>query len=183
MLYLGSNIPKLKLLSVRHAGQIGTVLSPIINPDNLHIDGFYCETLHSQEPLVLLDMFIRDFSPNGIIIDDHTDLGHPDELVRLQSVLKISYSLPGKKVVASGKTIGKITDYSIETKSLYIKKLYAQPYVWRNPKASTLTFDRSSIIEVTDTRITVRGPEEEQKSKLRLQMPYSMPAKTSLISE
>jgi hypothetical protein len=186
MLFLSTKITTLPLLSIRTSGRIGTVLEPIINPHNLHIDGFYCQVPHSKERLVLLDMHIRDFSPNGIIIDDHHSLSEPTDLVRLKPVLDINFELENKIVLVGKKKVGKIIEYAVDRDSLFIQKLYTQPPVWQSINQNRLVFDRTSVIEVTDTHILVKGPEEKVKVKQKTTVPKfsaSYSANTSLTNE
>lgn len=166
MLLLSARLHNIPLLSVRTGARIGTVLAPIINPNNLHIDAFWCETVHSKSNVILLDMDIREFSMKGIIIDDHLGLSDPEDLVRLKTVLEIDYNLIGKSTMASKRKLGKVSDYAIDTASLFIQKIYVQPPVWKSGlDGNKLTFDRISVIEVTDTHIVVSGPEEKATKK------------------
>lgn len=186
MLYLSSQIINLPVLSIRSSARIGTVLGPIINPHNLHIDGFYCKAIHQNQQLVLLDMNIREFNPRGIAINDHNELSEPSDLVRLKSVLDLKFKLIDKRVLSVKKNIGKIAEYAIDKESLFIQKLYVSPPVWRNINQSRLIFDRKSVIEVTDTHITVSSPEETKKAPQKTAVPkfsanYS--ANNSLTSE
>ena len=159
MLYLSTKLYNIPLLSIRSGGRIGTVLKPIINPHNLHIDGFYCQIVQSNEPVILLDINVRDLSARGIIIDDHVDLSTPDELIRLKPVLDMNYQLEDKLALVNKKKIGKIVEFAIDDKSLFIQKFYVQPRVWSSLKQDGLTLDRQSIIEVTDTYVSFKVPE------------------------
>ena len=166
MLYLSTKLQNIPLLSIRSGGRIGTVIGPIINPHNLHIDGFYCQIVQVQEPVILLDINVRDITGKGIIIDDHVDLSTPDELVRLKSVIDLRFTIEDKQALVNKKKIGKVIEYAIDVKSLFIQKLYVQPPVWSSFKQERLTFDRVSIIEVTDSYIAFRGPEVTEKAKI-----------------
>jgi len=186
MLYLSTRLSNLPLISIRSSGRIGTVIEPIINPHNLHIDGFYCQSAHAKDKLVLLDMHIRDLSNRGIIIDDHRNLSEKEELIRLQPVIELKFKLIDIAVLVGKKKVGKVAEYAIDVESLFIQKLYVQPPVWQSINQNRLTFDRSSVIEVSDTHIIVSGPEEKANSKSKASLPnlaanYS--ASTSLIKE
>jgi uncharacterized protein YrrD len=187
MLLLSTKLHNIPLISVRSGVRIGTVLSPIINPHNLHIDAFWCEVVNSKTNKILLDMDIRDFSIKGVLIDDHLGLSDPDELVRLSAILELEYIIEGKTVLASKHKIGKVADYAIDHQSLYIQKLYVQPSVWKvNIGGTRLTFDRASVIEVTDTHVVVSGPEEKVTAAVSLNSNTSLAnysASTSLMSE
>lgn len=187
MLLLSTRLQNIPLISVRSGVRVGTVLSPIINPHNLHVDAFWCETVHSKTNKVLLDMDIRDFSIKGVLIDDHLSLSDPEELVRLSAILELDYKLEGKAVIASKRKIGKVTTYAIDHGGLFVQKLYVQPPVWKSNLAGTkLTFDRTSVIEVTDTHIVVAGPEEKVSNRASLGSKANLAgysASTSLMSE
>lgn len=159
MLYLSTRLNDLPLLSLRSSGRIGTILRPIINPHNLHIDGFWCQLSNTSAEQILLDMSVRDISSRGLIINDHQDISDAGELIRLQPVLDIQYSLIGKQVIANKKKLGKIIEYAIDIESLFIQKFYVQPPVWQSINQHRLTFDRASIIEITDKTVVVNGPE------------------------
>lgn len=188
MLLLSTKLNNIPLVSVRSGARIGTILGPIINPNNLHIDAFWCQTINSTTPKVLLDTDIREFSMKGVLINDHLGLSDPDELVRLSSVLDIKYKLEGKAVIANKRKLGKLAEYAVDVSSLFIQKLYVQPSVWKGSIAGTrLTFDRGSVLEVNDTQIIVSGPEQKVDNAVSLKASgglatYSS-ASTSLMSE
>jgi len=165
MLILASKFTAVPILSLRVGGRIATTVAAIINPNNLHIDGFYCQPGNQKEQLILLDMHIRDLAHKGIIIDDHNVLSEPDDLVRLKEILDINYSLIGKNVLVNKKKVGKVRDYSFDQASLFIQKIYVQPSLWKTINLSDLIFDRKNILEVTDKYISFRGPEVAVREK------------------
>lgn len=186
MLFLSTKLQNMTLMMVRNGGRAGTVLRPIINPNNLHIDAFYCTSVHAKTEQVLLDIHIRDFSARGIIIDDYRNLSDPDELIRLKPIMDIDFKLEGKTVFAGKQKIGKVAEYAINMESLFVQKLYVQPPVWKGLNASRLVFDRQSVLEVTDSHIVVSGPEVKVNEKASLRVRGGIPnysANTSLISE
>src|SRR5579862_3565554 len=95
MLQLSNTIVNRPVLSLRTGTTIATALSPVINPNNLKIEGFYCEDVRKQQ-LILLPQDIRDIIPQGIVVNDEDVLSEPDELVRLKDVLALNFVLIGK---------------------------------------------------------------------------------------
>lgn len=174
MLYLSTKLSNFPLLSIRTGGRIGSVLEPIINPHNLHLDGFYCKAPQSQKPLILLDIFVREISPRGLIIDDHNNLSEPEELVRLQPILDLRFNLINKAVLCGKKRLGKVAEYAIDKDGLFIQKLYVQPPVWQSIKQDRLVISRNCVLEVTDSYIKVSGPEEKAKNKNVIKAPRLM---------
>lgn len=167
MLYLGSKLHNTAVFSIRSAGRIGTATQPIINPNNLHIDGFYANALNKKNNGVILDVDIRELTTKGLIINDHKDITDPEDLIRLKPIIDINFKLISKPVYANNKKIGKISDYAVDTKSLFITKLHIQPTLFNSLKHSHLIIDRKSVIEVTDKHIIVKGPEQKSKSGVK----------------
>src|SRR5262249_12539712 len=69
MLQLSGMLLKQPILSLRTSAEVAVVQSPIINPNNLKIEGFYCVT-SDRNLRVLLEQDIRDALPQGIVIND-----------------------------------------------------------------------------------------------------------------
>jgi len=186
MLFFGSKLHNLDLFSVRSSGRIGTASEPIINPHNLHIDGFYAHAMSGQNEGVIVDIDIRDFSIKGIIINNHEDISDPADLVRLKPIIELDFKMIGKTVYENKRKIGKVVDFAVDTDSLFIRQFYVQPSLLKSMGTSQLVFDRQSIVEVTDTKIVVSGPEvkDSQKASQTFQSSPSLSsASTSAISE
>lgn len=185
MLILGTSLLNKPLISIRLGGAIGYVREPIINPHNLHIDGFYCPTSEKDNGIIL-DMDVREMSGKGLIIDDHLNISNEDELVRLKDIIKLKFTLIGKPVYSGRTKLGRITDFAIDSKSLFVVKLYAQPSILKSVKTDRLIFDRSQIVEITDHKVVVSGPDEKQFSifgqKIQSAASFNS-ASTSSISE
>lgn len=130
-------------------------MAPVVNPNNLKIEGFYCKgSLRKQTILVAQD--IRDILPQGIVVNDEDVLTDAGELVRLQSVISLNFELLGKPVETTDKQrLGKVSDYATETDSLIIKKLYVTQPIYRNFSGGNLGIDRTQIVEITDKKVIV----------------------------
>ena len=156
MLQLSSMLINRPVLSLRTGTEVATALEPIINPNNLKVEGFYCQDSRSREELVLVSQDVREMMPRGLVINDHDALVLPQDLVRLKDVLGTNFVLMGKQVVTvGGRKVGKVSDYSIDTDSMYIQKIYVTQSILKSFTGSSLGIDRSQIIEITDRRIVV----------------------------
>lgn len=156
MLQLSGMIINHPLLSLRTGTQIGMVLTPIINPNNLKIEGFICHDDATRKQLILVAQDIRDVLPQGIVVNDQDVLTEPEELVRLKDVIGINFELIGKRVETTDKTkLGKVSDYAIETTSMYIQKMYVTQSIFKNFGTSNLGIDRTQIAEINDKKIVV----------------------------
>ena len=147
---------KRPVLSLRTGTQVATALAPIINPNNLKIEGFLCKSSNFKEPAVLITQDIRDILPQGIAVNDEDVLSAADELVRLKNVIDINFELLGKHVETTAKQkLGKVSDYATETGSMFIKKIYVAQPIYKNFSGGNLGIDRTQIVEITNKKIVV----------------------------
>lgn len=156
MLQLSATFNDRPVLSLRTGAVVAKVVTPIINPDNLKIEGFFCEDRYDKNMLVLLTQDIRDSLPTGYVINDHDVLADPTELVRLRRVLELSFNPIGKRVVTVSKEkVGKVSDYATDSSSMYIQKLYATRSILKSLTGGSLSIDRTQINEVTPKEIII----------------------------
>lgn len=146
------------VLSLRTGSTVATTGSPIINPNNLKIEGFYCiDAEDRKKTVVLLYQDIRDILAQGFVINDYDVLAEPSELVRLKDVLAIQFNIMGKSVVTVSKEkVGKVSDYATELETMYIQKLYLTQSLLKNITGGALVIDRSHIVEITDKKIVIQ---------------------------
>lgn len=167
MLQLSSALLNIPVMSLRTGGQVALAELPIINPNNLKIEGWYCDDHFSKEKLILLTQDIREIVPQGFAVDDHDVLSPPEELIRLQSILELNFALLGKQVITNHRRrVGKVTDYATDTSSLIIQKLYVSQPIYKNITGGNLTIDRSQIIEITDRYVKIRDVDEKVANPL-----------------
>jgi len=156
MLQLSGSLLNKPILSLRTGQQVGTILEPIINPNNLKIEGFYCSDRFEKGEFVLLYQDIRDIVAQGFVVDDHDVLTAPEELVRLKDILTINFQLIGKPVITTAKErIGKISDYATEIETMYIQKIYVAQSMFKNFAGGNLGVERNQINEITDKKIII----------------------------
>jgi len=135
---------------------VATITAPIINPNNLKIEGFYCQDSFDKKELVLLYQDIRDIMPDGYVINDHDVLAEAGELVRLKKVMELNFELIGKQVVTTSKQkVGKVSDYATELETMYVQKIYVSQSILKNFTGGSLSVDRNQINEITPRRIII----------------------------
>lgn len=156
MLQLSKSLHNVPVLSLRTGSPVATALEPIINPNNLKIEGFYCEDIFDKTELILLYRDIRDVLSDGFVVDDHESLVEPDELIRLKDILDSRFELLGKPIeTTSNEKVGKVSDYAAETTTMYIQKIYASQSFLKNITGGSLSIDRTQIVEITSKRVVV----------------------------
>lgn len=169
MLQLSNALLNKSVLSLRTGTPIAQILGPIINPDNLKIEGFYCDDRFEKKHLVLLYQDIREVLPKGYVVNDHDVLTDPDELVRLKKVMDINFELIGKQVVTTEKQkIGKVSDYATEIETMYIQKIYVAQSILKSFTGGALSIDRNQVNEITPRRVII--------NELTSSSPVSAPA-------
>ncbi len=156
MLQLSASLLNKSVLSLRTSAPVATIIGPIINPDNLKVEGFYCQDRFDKQQLVLLCQDIRDVLPQGYVVNDHDVLAEPEELVRLQKVMELDFQLIGKPVVTLSKVkVGKVSDYAVETETMFIQKIYVAQSILKSLTGGSLSVDRTQINEITPRRIII----------------------------
>jgi sporulation protein YlmC with PRC-barrel domain len=172
MLQLSKALLNRPVLSLRTGGIIATALRPVINPNNLKVEGFYCSDRFSKGTLILLSQDIRDMLPQGFVVDDHDVLAKPEELIRLKEVLDVNFELMDKQVVtANKKRVGKINDYAADSETLYIQKLYVGQSLLKSLSTGQLSVDRNQIVEITNRKIVINDPLQGVKNNVTATAP------------
>jgi sporulation protein YlmC with PRC-barrel domain len=156
MLLLSNALLNKPVMSLRTGGQIATALAPVINPNNLKIEGFYCEDRFTKEVLVLVSSEIRDIIDQGFVVNDHDALAAEDEIVRLKDIFDLRFELLGKPVVTTSREkVGKVNDFAADNQTLYIQKLYVGQSLLKSLSTGQLSVDRNNIIEITNRKIVI----------------------------
>jgi len=154
MLILSEALSDKPVLSLQTGAPVGTTTGTIINPNNLKIEGFYCQDRFENKQLILLTQDIRDILPQGIVVNDHHALTDPSEIIRLKDIMQLGFALIGKPVYTMGKQkIGKIADYATDHESLYIQNLYVARSILKSLNPGQLSIDRTNIVEIPNPTI------------------------------
>ncbi|MBX4201534.1 hypothetical protein KW803_01385 [Candidatus Saccharibacteria bacterium] len=155
MLKLSSTLLNQPVMSLRTGSQIGLAQTPIINPHNLKIMGWWCSGPGGQRQ-ILLSEDVRESLTDGLAVNDEDDLSDPADLVRHKEILEVNFDLLDKQVRTKRQKLGKVSDYSYND-GMFIQKLYvARPLHKVFTSEDTLIIDRQQILEVTDRFILVR---------------------------
>lgn len=153
-------------MSLQTGVQIAQTSRPIIDPRDLTIVAFYCEGPRLDvNPAILHIEDIREFSNLGFIVDSAQVIMSPNDLVRLQQVIGFNFALDDKLVVDdAGRKIGKVSNYSLDSRSFYIMQIYAQPTIWSAWNTAEVVISRQQIIQIDDAKIIVKSPTIPKKA-------------------
>ena len=156
MLQLSASLINKNVLSLRTGAPIATVVAPIFNPNNLKIEGFYCQDRFDKRELILLYQDIRDTLPSGYVVDDHEVLVEANELIRLKDVIELNYELIGKHVETIAKEkVGKVSDYATEMETMFVQKIYVSQSILKSLTGGSLSIDRTQVNEITSKKVII----------------------------
>jgi sporulation protein YlmC with PRC-barrel domain len=156
MLQLSSTYYDRPILGLRTGGPIGHALNPVINPNNLKIEGWYATARSERASYIVPIGEVRDIIHKGIVVNDHSSLTHTEDLVRLKSIIDLGFEIIGKQVFTESKRkLGKVADYAVDDQTMQIKKLYVNQSLLKNLSMQQLIIDRNQIIELNDKRVVV----------------------------
>lgn len=156
MLILSQDYYNKSVLSLRTGGEIGKALAPVINPNTLKIEGWYATARGEKEEYILLVSEVREAIGKGLVVDDHSALTLESDMVRLKDIVALRFELTDKQVsTESGKKLGKIGDFAVDSQSNFIKKLYVNPPLLKGLTSGQLLIDRLAIVEITNRKIVV----------------------------
>ena len=153
---MGQQLIGKQILSIQIGRPIAVTNEPIINPNNLKIEGWHATDIGTKSRVILLSQDIRDILLNGFAVNDYNSLTPKDELIRLKPVMDQDFNLINKKVSTTRHIrLGKISDYAIDKDSLYIQKLYVSQPIYKNFSGGALIIDRNQIVKITNQAIIV----------------------------
>jgi sporulation protein YlmC with PRC-barrel domain len=156
MLQLSATLINKNILSLRTGEVIASVTAAIFNPNNLKVEGFYCQDKFSKKELILVYQDIRDIVPKGYVVNDFDVLVEAEDLVRLKDVLELNYQILGKTVqTTSKKKVGKVVDYATEMETMFVQKIYVGQSIIKSFNGGSLSIDRSQVNEITPSKIII----------------------------
>lgn len=168
MLVYSSKLIGTAVLSVQSGAPVGYVSKIIVNPDNLTVVALILDgPLLARSTANLLDISsIREYSTYGIVIDTIDELVEPDEIIRLNDIIKLNFNLINLKVeTKKGSKLGKVVDYTITNDNFDIKQLIVRRPIIKSLIDPELTIPKSEVVEVNDYKIIVKDEEDTIKTK------------------
>lgn len=112
--------------AVDSQSRIGEIREIFIDPNNGKIMGFLVKMDGLLGPTRALSfMDIKDWDPNGIVTETEENLVEPSEIVRIKKLIEKNIILLGMKAeTESGKSLGKVENFLIDTQTETVVKYY-----------------------------------------------------------
>ena len=166
MLVANTRLIGTKVLSVQTGAPIGQIVKPIVDPSTFKIIAFELAGPLIREANYLTTDSIREYSHFGMVADSIDELVSPSDVVRLEDVLSLDFSLPGLKVeTKKGSKLGHILDFTISSDDYMVAQIIVKRPLIKSFNDSTLVISRKEIVEVTDYKIIVKDEESTLKSR------------------
>ncbi len=169
MLVSSEHLINYPVLSLHTSGMIARTSEIIIDPNTLKIVGFFVtgpETGNGEFGDILQVNDIREFSNIGMVIDSIDELVSANDVVKLQKILNLNFSLIGKKVESKkGTKLGKVVNYTFSPDDYSICQLLVQRPLMKSFIDPELTISRNEIVNIDDDKIIVK--DEEKKIRER----------------
>ena len=154
------------VLSLHVGGMIAKTNEIIIDPNDLKIAAFRLEgpQIGGDVGDYLQENRIREYSSMGMVVDSLDDFVDANDVVSLQKILGLNFSLVGMKVVTKkGTKLGKVSDYTVNTEGFMVQQLIVQRPIMKAFLDPELVIGRSEVVEINDHAIVVR----DEESKIR----------------
>ena len=169
MLLIGSKIIGASIMGLQTGARLATIKEPIIDPGNLKIIAYEVDgPLLAERPSFLRIADIRELSPVGMIIDSNDEFIGRNDVIVIDKLLDLNFNIIGINIIDdSGKKLGKVIDYIIETNSFYIQQLKVKQNFMINLTSTELLIHRTQIIEISNSTITVKSTKIKDKEPIK----------------
>lgn len=158
MYALASKLTPLPVLSLQTGATVAIVNGLVLDSTTLEVVALSCSVSgHAGPEIALMLRDVRELAPDCVIIDSEDELTEIDDIVRLKVLRGENFTLIRKPVVSDmGRKLGNIEDFTINTETNKVQKLYVKQSIVRSFFGSSLIIDRTQIVDVTPRQIVVR---------------------------
>lgn len=165
MLVYSDNLIGTPILSLQVSGPIGQISDIIVNPEGLKIIAFRISGPDKSANLLEISS-IREYSKFGMVIDSADELVGPNDIIKLQKVLELNFSLIGLKVETKKHTkLGKIINFTVTDTDFVVRQLIVKRPPIKAFLDPELTIPRNEIVEITDYEIIVKDEERTIRAR------------------
>ena len=168
MLIDASKLINFPVLSLHLGGLVAQVEREIVNPDNLKIMAFKVGGPIVRDDPEIGDLLetrdVREFSQLGMVVDSAEVFVKKGDVIKLDKVLKLNFSLFGLSVVTKkGSKLGKVIDFTVNTDNFSVRQLIVKRPILKAFIDPELIIPRREIVEITDYKIIVKDEEDKIK--------------------
>ena len=170
MLVNATRLMNYPVLSLHVGGPVAWADAEVVDPEKLKIVAFYVSGPAVQNDPEVGEIMetrdVREFSNMGMIIDTVESFVNPGDVVKLDKILELNFSLIGLKVeTKKGTKLGKIVDYVVDSETFMVQQLIVKRPVMKALIDPELIIPRREIVEVNDYKIIVKDEEEKIRKR------------------
>ncbi len=134
---------------------VGRIRRVILNPDNGHILAFL---LYTSRPNLISPQDIVSWKQHYLSLGQNYELHQPEDLVRLHKLYTHHCTdlLKRRVRTESGVKLGKIVEYSLNTKSFSLASITAQKSLFGLFLGQTLLIHHTAIVNIKPREIIVK---------------------------
>lgn len=163
MLIVASRLLNLPVMGLQTGSELARTHAPLIDPTTLSVVAYSVDAplLQTAQPTFLRIADIRELSDVGFIIDAIDELIALGDVIRIDDLYGLHFTLIGMKVVdEEGRKVGRIYDFTIDVDDFSIQQLsIKRPFMYRLTDPELLVH-RSQIIEVNGETIVIHSKAE-----------------------
>jgi len=151
-------------MGLQTGGELARTKRAIIDPQTLEIIAYELSgPLLDTHPSILRIADVREFSEIGLIVDSSDEFVSPSDIIKLDEIYKLNFTLSGMTVIDEKKhKLGKVDGYTIETGGFLIQQLSVKRPLLKSLNDTQLLIHRTQINEINDTSIIVNSETKPQ---------------------
>ncbi len=178
MLINASRLIGFPILSLHVGGRIAEISELIVDPNDLHL--IACRitgtvTAESNADILTMDS-VREFCRLGMIVDSSDEFAQLEEVIQVNEIEKLHFSLLGMQVESRQKTkLGKVVDYILDTETWQVHQLIVHRPFLKSLIDPELTIPRQKIVEITDYKIYIDSEQQSEKKTQQVAKPDFTP--------
>ena len=167
MLIHASRLTGTPILSVQASAPIASVVSPVVDPDNLKIIALRVAGPAVNIKSNLLDTkSIREYSQYGIVIDSEDEFISVGDVVKIKDVLALNFQLNNLRVeTKKGSKLGHVSDFTLNSDDFIVQQIIVKRPLVKSFVDPELTIHRREIVEITDNKIIIKDEEKVLKAR------------------
>lgn len=168
------------VMSLQTGAELARVKSIIVDPRDLTIAAYELEgPLLDEHPSYLRPVDVRELSQLGFIVDSNDEFVLATDIIHLEQVLSFNFNLLHLQVVdQKGRKLGKVASYAIDSGSFSVQQLSVRKPLLKSFNEPELLINRSQVVEVNDTAVTVTSADTTSSAKTPLR-DYANPFRTT----
>ena len=158
------------VMSLQTGSELARVKTIIIDPRDLTIAAYELEgPLLNEHPSYLRPVDVRELSQLGFIVDSNDEFVLANDIIHLNQVLSFNFNLLHLQVIdQKGRKLGKVTSYAIDSGSFSVQQIAVRKPLFKSFNEPELLINRSQVIEINDTSITVASTDTTSQSRTPL---------------